>query len=145
MSRPSNYRRPVLVWIISFFYFIKTAAVLLSLALIPLLFSGAIPINDTQRRYFESQSSVAYFVGFLPVLINLSGAILLFLLRRPALYCFGSSFILVVLNWGYQLSVKGWLAAAGNNVHLIPVFCGLILNLAILIYVRHLFASKILR
>ena len=145
MDSPSNYRRPVLVWIISFFYFIKAGVALLFLALIPLLLSGAIPINDTRRQYFESQTAVTYFVSFLPVLINLSGAILLFLLRRQALYCFGSSFVVVVLNWGYQISTKGWLNAAGSQAPFIAIFCGLSLNLAILIYVWYLFASKILR
>jgi IS1 family transposase len=50
----------------------------------------------------------------------------------------------------YQLRFKGWLAAAESQhhltpVHLIPIFGGLALDLAIFIYVWRLSALKILR
>ncbi len=147
-NNPANYQRPVAVWIISFFFFIKTALALLSFALILLLLSGVIPINDAQHRHFESQISDTDFVDFLPILIkacNFGGAIFLFLLRRPALYCFGAGFVVPLLNWGYLISVRGWSEAIGNEHHLFMVLCGLCLSGAILIYVWYLSVSKILR
>ena len=148
---PSSPRkRPILVWIISIFYFITLPLSLISLALIPLELSGAIPITDAQRQYFESLTIVDHSLTGLTILLNLTGAILLFLLRLQALYCFGSVFILNVLNWTYQIIFKNWLAVVGTGVAgmigaTIGIVFGLAINIAILIYVWYLYATKVLR
>jgi hypothetical protein len=144
-------RRPIAVWIISIFYFITVPLTLLSLALIPLMLSGAFPINDAQRHYFTSLTIFDYTVTVLLIVLNLAGAILLFLLRRPAVYCFGGVFVLNVLNYLYEIFFKNWLGALGSNTSaamasaaLSAVFA-VSINLAVFGYALYLYLVKVLR
>jgi len=50
---PALRKRPKLVWIISIFYILSAGWTVLSFALIH---SGAIPINEAQKAYFDSQN-----------------------------------------------------------------------------------------
>ncbi|HUB65887.1 MAG TPA: DUF4339 domain-containing protein [Candidatus Methylacidiphilales bacterium] len=144
-------KRPIAVWIISIFYFITVPFTLLSLALIPLMLSGTIPITDVQRRYFESLNIFDYTVTFLLVVFNLAGALLLFLLRRPAVYCFGAVFVLNLLNYLYEILFKNWLGAIGNGSgvamigSIFEVVLAVSINLAVFGYALYLYIAKVLR
>ena len=147
---PAPQRRPVLVWVISIFFLITLPLALLSLALIPLMASGIIPVSDAQRAYFQSQGIVDYALSALTLVLNIAGVIFLFLLRRPALYCFGGGFFINVLNSIYQIIFKDWIGAissssAGMIGAIIGAGIAVTINLAIFLYVLYLYVTKVLR
>lgn len=142
-TRRSHAERPALVWVISIFYCFGAAFSLFSLALIPFMLSGAIPINDTQRTYFESQSFVDYGLTAVITLCNLTGAILLFMLRRQAIYFFATAFLSALCFTGYQIVAKNWFGAVGG-AGMVGAFFGWGINLAIIGYVWSLVRKDIL-
>lgn len=150
LPAPARRGRPVGVWIISIFYFVCTPFALISLALIPLMMNGTIPINDTQRNYFDSLTIIDHSIAGLTLICNLSGAVLLFMLRRQALYFFCAVFAINVLNYIYQICCKNWLAAMstgilGSTSAIISLMVALGINIAIVLYVWHLHSAKVLR
>jgi len=136
--------RPVMVWVISLFYFVCTPFSLLMLALIPLMLSGAFPIPEAQRDYFESQTWFDYALSGVALIVNLAAAILLFMLRRPALYFFVGTFVFGLLMVVYNIVAKNWLEAVGVP-GLVGAFFGWGINIAIILYVWHLFKKGVLR
>lgn len=147
---PLPRRRPVMVWVISLFYFICTPLGALSIFLIPTLASSGIPMSEAQRHYFQSQTVFDYVLAAIGMLLNLAGAILLFQLRRQALVCFGSVFVFMFLNFGYQIAFKNWLQVmASQPGGWVGAAFGLVvsigINVAIVWYVWYLKEKKILR
>jgi hypothetical protein len=59
--------RPVLVWVISIFYFISAGFTILSLALI---YSGLAPLRDEQRQYFQSLTAFDHTMTVLIAALN---------------------------------------------------------------------------
>ncbi|MEJ0000774.1 MAG: DUF4339 domain-containing protein [Verrucomicrobiota bacterium] len=143
-------RRPVMVWVISIFYFIATPMGILSLVLLPMLASSNLPMSEAQRRYFQSEGIFDYLLAAVPVLLNLAAAILLLMLRRQAFYCFGAAFLLVILSFVYQIAFRGWLQTIGSQPGgLIGGGIGALfsigINVAIVWYVWRLKETNVLR
>jgi uncharacterized protein DUF4339 len=136
--------RPVLVWVISLFYFVCTPFSLLSLALIPFMASGTIPVQDAQRHYFESLGYFDYAISIIAVFVNIAGAVLLFMLRRAAFYVFAGSFAVGLLMTIYNIIAKNWIEAIGIP-GLIGAFVGFGINIAVVLYIWHLFRKGVLR
>jgi len=128
-------QRPALVWVISIFYGLSTASSLFSLFVF--MFSRSFP---------HHQSHVYFFVyGISPALmgVQLTGAIMLFLMRRPAFYCFAGSLAVRVLIFIYDIVVTRGFPAP------IPVFTRIFfelgINVAVAFYVWRLFKKGVLR
>ena len=138
---PIPRRRPALVWVISIFYLFSVGGTLLSFAL---LASGVLPLSEAQKTYFQSQTTLDYGITLLISLSNLTGAVMLFLLRRHALYCFAGAFIVGLLFTGYQIMAKNWLGAIGG-LGLVGALFGWSINLAVILYTRSLVVRQVLR
>ncbi len=101
-------KRPLLVWIISIFYFLGSGLSLL-------VYSGAVPLPFTESG-FHSAPLVNRVLTILLVLVNLGGAIALFLLRRYALYLFAAALILQLFLSVWHPPSTGFSHAAGIGV-----------------------------
>jgi hypothetical protein len=105
-AAPHRTKRPKLVWIITIFCLISAGWTLLSFILI---YSGSIPVSETQAAYLRSQNIVDMLCTVLIVLLNLVGALHLFLLRQRAYHMFLSAFILGLVMTIYHILFKNWL------------------------------------
>jgi hypothetical protein len=143
-------RRPVLVWIICVYYVISTVTGLFFLASMPFiadLKSGTPGVHD----YLAHETVVDYAVPFVSLVLNLVGAVLLFRMRRQALYWFGGNLALSVLHFGYQLLFHNALFAAANiSTRLfVTMLCNIlfvfVIRLAVVVYVGYLYQKRVLR
>lgn len=105
-------KRPVWVWIISGFYVFSTFWVLAGYALI---YSGSVSVSAPQKTYLDSLSPIDHGLTAVRVLVNLTGAASLFLLRRQAFYFFVGAFALNLLMSAWHALTKGWVAALGGS------------------------------
>ncbi len=138
---PIPGRRPALVWVISIFYFLSAGWVLLSFSLI---YSGAIPLNEAQKAYFQSQTVFDHGSTIVIGASNLVGAILLFLLRKQAFHFFVAAFSVGLALTLYQIVAKNWLGAIGGP-GLVGAVISWAISVAIIIYSKRLTARKILK
>ena len=111
MAGDSIRRRSRWIWAIVIFYAISAGWMLLSFFLI---YSGIIPINPEQRTYLDSLSPFDLIITLLIALLNLSGAVVLFLLNRLAFKLFVTAFAASVLMALWHAATKGWLQALGD-------------------------------
>lgn len=118
-------KRPALVWIISIFFFLSAGYSLWSIVAVG---SGAIPGNAQQQAYFSSLSAFDYITSIGIGVLNLAGAISLFLLHKKAPWFFLGALILGLTSAAYQAVAKNWLAAIGT-----PGLVGFILFQVILV------------
>jgi hypothetical protein len=146
--------RPALVWVISIFYFVCTPIGLISLLLMPFLFSfllhsdAGMRMPEAQRHLLESYGPMDYILGAANSLIVLAGALYLFWLRRPALYCFAATFVISVINLIYKIVFQNWLASMDGPGMIGGIFgmvFGFGLSIAIISYVAYLFYKGVLR
>jgi hypothetical protein len=146
--------RPVLVWIISIFYFVFTPIGLISLLLMPFLFSfilhsdAGARMPEAQRHLLEAYGPMDYLLGAANSLIVFAGALYLFWLRRPALYCFAATFVIGVINLIYKIVFQNWLASLDGPGMIGGIFgmvFGFGLSIAIISYVAYLFYKGVLR
>jgi hypothetical protein len=138
---PVPAKRPALVWIISIFYFVSAGWTMLSFLLI---FSGAIPLNEAQKEYFQSQSPVDYGSTLLIGTANLVGAVLLLLLKKPAFHLFATAFGVGLLLTVYQIFTKNWLGAIGGP-GLIGAIIGWGISIAVILYAKRLIDRGVLK
>ena len=138
---PVPVKRPTLVWIISIFYFISAGWTMLSFLM---LFTGAIPLNDAQREYFQAQSLIDYASTIIIGTANLVGAVLFLLLKKPAFHLFATAFSVGLLLTVYQIFTKDWLGAIGGP-GLIGAAIGWSLNIAVIIYAKRLINRGVLK
>jgi hypothetical protein len=125
-------KRPKLVWVITIFYLVSVGWTLLSFILI---YSGSIAVTEAQAAYFRSQNMVDMLFTVLIGLLNLVGALHLFLLRRRAYHMFLSAFILGLVMIVYQILFKNWLAAiAGPGLFGAAIGWGI--SIAVIIYTK---------
>jgi hypothetical protein len=113
-------KRPVGVWVISIFILISVVWTLLSFYLI---FTGAIPITDAQRKYFENLTMVDHIHMSLSIIANLAGVIYLLLLRKVAFYIFFALLFLGIFSILYEY----W----PINEFGIPILIGAVLGITI--------------
>ena len=132
-------RRPGWVWVICIFFFVSAGWTVLSYAMI---LGGVVPLNDAQRQYFTSLSLFDYASTLVVAVLNLSGAVLLFMLRRQAYYLFVSAFALGLLLVIYQILARHWLSA------IMPGFVGVVIgwfiSIRIITYARGLMKRGVL-
>jgi hypothetical protein len=151
---PPPYRAPRPIWatVISIYLFVTVPLGLLSLLLVPLLASIPMP-NGQANHAYQAITYVDYGMGALTGLISLVGAILLFLMRRAALYLFGAMLLLTVINDIRLVFFKNMAPADlprpqafGAMIGMSAgVAFGLMLSGAIFFYVLHLYRAKQLR
>lgn len=138
--KSTQRRRPKLVWVITIFYFISVGWTLFSFASI---YSGFIPVDEAQAVYFKSQTIIDILFTIVIGLLNILGAIFLFLLRRSAFYLFLSAFAFGLIMTAYHIIFKNWLAAiAGPG--LIGAIIGWGIAIATILYARKLIRAEIL-
>jgi FtsH-binding integral membrane protein len=138
---PGPVKRPALVWVISIFYFLSAGWTILSFLLI---LSGAFPMNEAQKEYFQSQSPVDYGSTFLIGTANLVGAVLLLLLKKPAFHLFATAFAVGLVLTGYQIFTKNWLGAIGGP-GLIGAIIGWGISIAVIVYAKRLIDRGVLK
>jgi hypothetical protein len=140
--------RPMWVWIISLYYFVFTPIGAIGVAAMPYLrsfiLSSSTHMSEGQRAYFESLNNSDYALMGIALVLNLAAAILLFMLRRAALYFFAASFAASILMTIYNITCKHWLAGAGASGLIGAVF-GWGVNIAIIGYAWHLSRKGVLR
>lgn len=108
----SQRKRPGWVWVISIVFFFSAAWTLLSFYLIH---TGAVPLNPQQRAHFDSLGAFDYAITVLLGATNLAGAVCLFLLRKTALYLFGTALIANTLLTAWQTLSTTWAQAIGSS------------------------------
>jgi hypothetical protein len=138
---PVPAKRPALVWVISIFYFLSAGWVLLSFFLI---YSGAIPLNEAQKAYFQSQTFFDHASTVVIGASNLTGAVLLFLLRKQAFHFFVAAFSVGLALTLYQIAAKNWLGAIGGP-GLVGAMIGWGISIAIILYSKRLTTRKLLK
>ncbi len=134
-------KRPGWVWAISIFYFLSAAYTLLAFFLI---YSGAIPLQPEQRAYFSQLTLFDNGISALIGILNLAGAITLFLLRRIAFKLFATAFALGILTAVWHALEKGWVAAIGP-AGLVGALLGWALVVTICVYTWRLARAGVLR
>ncbi len=140
-NRNEKRKRPVWVWVISILFFLSAASTLFSYYLIA---SGKIPLSPTEKAYLESLTSVDITISILIGLINLIGAVNLFLLRKQAFYFFLSAFILNVAVTVWQILNKGFVEAMQAS-GLIGMLIGWGILVVVCVYTKKLEKSGILK
>lgn len=133
-------KRPVLIWIISIFFVVSAGWALLSFYLV---LSGAIPLELQQKEYFDSLSIFDYGYTIAIGLLNLTGAIALFMLRVIAFYVFSSALALNILATIWNIVSKGWLEAIGNS-GLVGMLIGLGIAAGVCLYSFNLMKRGVL-
>ena len=91
-----------------------------------MVYSGAVPLTSEQAAYLHSLSVFDHAVTGVSALLNLSGAIALFLLRKEALYLFGTGFVVIIVTTLLHAIFKGFLSALGG-----PGVWGMLIGLGI--------------
>ena len=134
-------KRPILVWVIVAFFLLSASFTLLSFYLI---LSGAVPLTPAQQTYFEKLTKVDYGLSIVVGVVNLTGAIALFLLRRLAFYLFSGALALSMLMAPWHMLTKDWLSAAGGPGAAGGLF-GWVILLAVCLYAWKLTKVGILR
>ena len=134
-------KRPIWIWLISLFFFVSAIWTLLSFYLI---WSGAIPLEPAQRAYFDRLTLIDHALTIVVGLLNLSGAIALFLLRRIARNLFLSSLGMSLILAAWQAATKGWVEAIGG-AGFVGVLIGYALLIVVCIYAWHLSKEGVLR
>jgi len=102
LETPPPYRpkRPILATVISILYFVISPFGLLFLLAVPDLANLNLPGTEGTRGFYQSFNGIDYTLSAALMVMNLVGAVFLFLMRRPALCCFACSFC---LNLAYQV------------------------------------------
>ncbi|HUB65886.1 MAG TPA: hypothetical protein VL981_00205 [Candidatus Methylacidiphilales bacterium] len=138
-------KRPIAVWVISIIYFITVFFSLLSLPLIPYMLSGTTSGNDVHRQYFSLGIIFECASTFLLMILNLAGALLLFFLQRPAVYCFGAVIVLDPLYYLCEIFFTNGLGAIGYGSASVVIISDVSFSLAVFGYALYLYRTKVLR
>jgi len=105
-------KRPVWVWVITILYTFSFGFTLLSLWIV---LSGALPMTPANEEYFAGLGPLDYITSLGLGLLTLTGAALLFLMRKAAVLLFVAS---LALNLGLTLVhalTKNWAQAMGGS------------------------------
>jgi hypothetical protein len=135
-----RHGRPVLVWLISAFFFLSAIWTLLSFYMV---LSGAIPLEPAQKAYLDRLTPIDYSLAIVLGSLNLAGAVMLFLLRKIALYLFLTAFALSVVLMLWHVATKGWAEAAGAAMS-IGALMGYVLSAMVCIYAWRLSKKGVL-
>ncbi|HLQ01355.1 MAG TPA: hypothetical protein VK143_03545 [Burkholderiales bacterium] len=133
-------KRPKLVWIVFLFYLFSVAYTALSFLLV---FSGSISITPEQATYFRNLSVFDWAITGLTAVLNLAGAISIFLFRKSAFPLFASSLGLSILQTLVHAYTTNFIAALGGPGAL-GVLIGFAISIAVCAYAWRLKARGIL-
>lgn len=134
MQSTEGKKRPGWVWAISIFYFLSAVYTLLSFYLV---FSGKVPVGPAEKAYIDSLTTIDFLLTIALGVSNLTGASLLFLLRKESFYFLGFPFVFGVLMTIWHTITKGFAAAAGGS-GIVGMFLGWGMIIAVLWYIKKL-------
>jgi GYF domain 2 len=137
--------RPPLVWVVCLYTFLSSGYSLLSLASIMTMTETDLTTNPPTQHHLIA--SIGYFqvaAILLKLGLNLTWAILFFMLKRNSLYFILGSLGVGVTLLIYNAVVRDWFAAVGLFGNITAATLWLI-NLAILYYNWHLYRKGVLR
>ncbi len=97
-------KRPILVWVIFMFFLVTVISTLFSFYLI---YTGKVSLSEISGVNLKSLTVVDIGLSTFVGLTNLTGAVLLFFLRKQALYCFITSLVVNLSAFIWQLTSKG--------------------------------------
>jgi hypothetical protein len=103
-----------------------------------------IPLEPVQKAYFDRLTLIDHVLTIVVGLLNLSGAIALFLLRKIARDLFLSSLGMSFILAAWQAATKGWVEAIGG-AGFVGVLIGYALLILVCIYAWHLSKEGLLR
>jgi len=136
-----THKRPGLVWVISIFYVIAFGWSLLSVILI---YTGIIPTNQAQQAYFDSIGTGGILFSIFITILNMTAAVMLFLMKRHAFYFFLGGFFLSVMITVRDIISNNLIEAMGV-LGLIPIFISWAFIIAIILYTRKLIKRGVLK
>lgn len=134
-------KRPVWVWVITIFFLLSAVWTLLSFYLI---LSGSIPIDPAQKAYFDQLTPLDYLSTVGVGLINIAGAITLFMLLKIARILFLCSLVLSLGITAWHATTKGWVEAIGG-AGLVGAMIGYAILAIVCVYAWHLTKKGVLR
>lgn len=135
-----NKRRPGWIWAISIFSFFSAFYTLLSIYLVH---SGKILLQPAQKAYFARLTSIDMGLTIFLGLTNLTGAVLLFYLRKQAFYLFTIALAANLLTTLWHIFNKGFIAAMPSG-GLMGMLIGWGILVAVCMYTKRLEKAGIL-
>ena len=108
-----------------------------------LIFSGTISVSATQQSYFASLGTLDWVITAIGFVLNAAAALSLFMLKRTAVFLFGTVLVWTVANTLFSMIRTNWTQAIGG-AGLIGVLFGSVLVVAIFLYVQNLAKKGIL-
>ena len=133
--------RPALVWVICAYYALGTLGTVRAFSL---LHSGALPLTSAQAQYFQALGIFDYVAIITISLINAAAVVLLFLMRKQAVYLFPIGLVISLVLTGSHALTKNWVAAMGV-LGLVGEVLGWGINIAVCLYVWRLLRRGMLR
>lgn len=126
---------PPLLWFIALYYAGRALFALYSWAHFFLLFSN----SALSARYL-----LPFGFTVLIILIDLLAVVLLLLLRKESLYCFGGAFAASLLFMAYNLIAFHWLSSTAI-LPLLNLLISCAINISVLVYIWRLTQKGVLR
>src|SRR5262249_54444333 len=130
----SSDRRPKWVWIICIFYLLSVGGTVLSMAVV---LSGLLPLDAESQAYFSNLGIIDYLSMIGLGLLNIVAVVLLFRLRKSAVFVFGLSLALNIALVLVHALTTNWLKAAGGSGPLEMLF-GWLITVGVIQYARRL-------
>jgi hypothetical protein len=93
-------KRPVWVWIITIFYMFGALSAIISQIAVA---TGLLAVPAEVREYYASRTVLLHVLGFIPLLLNVVAAVLLWRLRKAAFTLFCLTFAMGAAFMGVQL------------------------------------------
>ena len=134
MVTASNRKRPIGVWVIFIFYTVATAFTAFSYYLV---YGGKVALSDAQAAYFAGLTVWDHLISAMQAILSLSGAVVLFAMKRPAPYLFTANAVLGVAVTMWQIVSKGWIEAIGTS-GVVGAIMGWGILIAVCLYAWHL-------
>ena len=139
MESPAPKKRTVWIWLIAIWFSMGAVFTLVSFFAVR---SGAVPLSESQRAYFDSLGLVEHAAGILIASANLLGAAFLIMLRKEAMYLFWCSFCVNALLTAWHIATKGLAAMMSGG--LAGILFGLCLLGAVCVYAWKLRQRQVL-
>jgi hypothetical protein len=139
-AEPSS-RRPLLVWLISIYFFLSSSWTMFSLFLIQ---TGTVPLSSAQKAYLANLNGADYLLLIIGALLGLSAAVALFLMRKAAYYLFGATLAFNMAFTIWHLIGRHWLSVIGAG-GLAAAAVGWLVLFAICVYTARLTARGTLK
>ena len=133
-------KRTVWIWLIAIWFSIGAVFTLVSFFAVR---SGAVPLSESQRAYFDSLGIIEHGASILIAGSNLLASAFLIVLRTEAVYLFCCAFCVNALLTAWHLATKGVAAMLGGG--LVGIVFSLGLLGAVCVYTWKLWQRQVLR